>query len=662
MDDNDNDNGSNETIDDNEKKRKRNEEEEEENHDDVIDCERIAEEVCSNVEWMISKKDERNDLFNTIVAQCSQGSNTPHQSYSDLKRMAATVCVSWYEQKCNEIKRKLKKFEQRSIGQLIRLSKDPDNSFNKDFKLNFGGGDGGSSSHVKIHHTEATIISGHFELDEITHHDEDIDTEISLILGDDGWPKACWNEAEVRNYVGMVLKDAVHYVNWVLNQSKSMPKATELNTRIETSIFSNKPDHHVVFYGDTLYGLVPVLYVETKTESGQILDHIMTGKLIYGNYAFGVLTNFNKSRVMWKKDSQCSNAASEKQRLAESNILNVLTLKPRAEPPAAFLLPAAASPGVTRGDKEPISGSSPEHVSTSQETQLVVHRGQQHESLLHTLVQSDEYKSHSLFTILCNAIVASLKLKMEQNKPPIFDDNFQTEGRLEKGSVVMELHGSGSQETRHKWQVLPNNLDVCGGEWKYEEEHQGPFLIVQLLGAGATSRAWRAVVQSHDKETTYTCIIKYWIKVSDESDNTVLNSQEIEDKSNNSTTIEVANYKMIYGDFASLVGRKKLNSRWCVILPFFKPIPNNRRNEETLKKIEKVLHEKFYKQEESKSYQFKDWDWSWRHVGERDNQIVLFDLADLLVIENADKAMHNKYVKDHIEKLRERMPPQQQIL
>jgi hypothetical protein len=295
-------------------------------------------------------------------------------------------------------------------------------------------------------------------------------------------------------------------------------------------------------------------------------------------------------------------------------------------------------------------------VSASQETQVVVPGGQQQESSPRIMKQSDEYNSHSLFTVFCNAIVASLN--MTQKKPSIFDDTFQTEGRLKKGSVVLELYGSGLPGMRHKWQDLPNDLCICGGEWKYEEDHQGPFLIVQLLGAGETSRVWRAVVQSQDKKTAYACILKYWIKVYDESNKKMFESTEIEHESNSSTTREVAYYKKIYGDFASFVGRKKLNSRWCVILPFFKPIPKNRRNKETLEKIEKVLHEKFYKQEESKSYQFKDCDWRWRHVGERDNQIVLFDLADLVVVEDRDKTVHHKYVMNHIEGLRKRMPQQ----
>jgi len=365
-------------------------------------------------------------------------------------------------------------------------------------------------------------------------------------------------------------------------------------------------------------------------------------------------------------DPKCNAVAKEKQRLAKDNITDnlslekiaasvrsaswPLTLKP-TESGEAFQSPAAASPGDPDGD-DPTSISPPELVSASQVAQVVARDGQQPES--RTIAQSLEYEPHQLFTVFCNAMVASLK--MEQIKPSIFDDSFHKNGRLKKDSVVLELNGSGSG---HKWKILPEDVRVCGGEWVYKKSHGGPFLIVQLLGSGETSKVWRAVTKKEN--TSYACVIKYWIKVFDESTNETWDIKKIQRESKKSTGDEVTNYKKIYGDFSSLVGRKKLNSRWCVILPFFKPIPKDKRNEETLKIIEEVLNEQFYKEKESKSYQFKDCDWRWRHVGERDDRIVLFDLADLTVKDNADKAAHHKYVKEHIEELRKRMPQQQEL-
>ena len=143
-----------------------------------------------------------------------------------------------------------------------------------------------------------------------------------------------------------------------------------------------------------------------------------------------------------------------------------------------------------------------------------------------------------------------------------------------------------------------------------------------------------------------------------------MDRDKIDELSRAATTNEIENYRTIYGsdkfvrDGKSLLGHIKLNREQCVILPYFEPIPNGRSEEyleATLSDIQKLLKEKFYCKVEGKtvSYQFKECDRRWRHVGRWNGQVVLFDLADLEKYEISQDE-HNEYVSQHIEALKER--------
>jgi len=420
----------------------------------------------------------------------------------------------------------------------------------------------------------------------------------------------------------------------------------------------------------------------------------------------------------------CDESDQTKGRLNEDNLLRVVSkvmAKRTRSVPAATPEPAAVKTQATNmlvtplvpvsSTTEPKSESPPEMVSEREElrpirsTRKKVQTSSSRSILQSLRVSEDEYKPYQLFTVVVNAIIASLE--MEQKKLQISED-FETNGKLERGGVFLLLwhtpeHNSAKKKTAEEPQEMKSFVDndsqkgdidgedtskltkkntassakskrklqpnrkkaMRGHEWRALEEsiqlkgrlkfnkNQNEFLIVGFLGIGETSRVWRAIseVEGADGRISWrACVIKYWIKVYDHEKKEYLGTKRIEAESKKAASTEVENYRKIYPALHDYVGHIRLNARWTVVLPFFKPA---KRNQCTLDKVKTVLENDFYV--EGVSYQFKKEDWRWRHVGEWDGMTVLFDLADLQIEEKVGQVGHLAYVKAHIEKLQRRM-------
>ena len=68
----------------------------------------------------------------------------------------------------------------------------------------------------------------------------------------------------------------------------------------------------------------------------------------------------------------------------------------------------------------------------------------------------------------------------------------------------------------------------------------------------------------------------------------------------------------------------QLHGHWCLLLPYFDPIPDVPTRRKYLPKIQTIL-EHF----DSKGLKYKDDDLRWRHVGLRKGEVCLFDLGSL---------------------------------
>jgi hypothetical protein len=94
---------------------------------------------------------------------------------------------------------------------------------------------------------------------------------------------------------------------------------------------------------------------------------------------------------------------------------------------------------------------------------------------------------------------------------------------------------------------------------------------------------------------------------------------------------EVQMYMKIYPELKDRVWTQKLANHFCVIMPFFAPVP--KRDRLAIRdEVKEILLNKFALEEES--YRYKSTDQSWRHIGRLNDVLYLFDLADLEKVTN----------------------------
>jgi len=79
-----------------------------------------------------------------------------------------------------------------------------------------------------------------------------------------------------------------------------------------------------------------------------------------------------------------------------------------------------------------------------------------------------------------------------------------------------------------------------------------------------------------------------------------------------------------HGEFSNQVRVVKLNGLWCLLMPYFDPIPQPDR-ESVLHTVKTILSD-FKK---NKGLRYADDDLWWRHIGMRDGKVFLFDLGSL---------------------------------
>jgi hypothetical protein len=72
------------------------------------------------------------------------------------------------------------------------------------------------------------------------------------------------------------------------------------------------------------------------------------------------------------------------------------------------------------------------------------------------------------------------------------------------------------------------------------------------------------------------------------------------------------------------------NKLWCLMMPYFDPLANERR-EQSLPAVKKFLESC-----KSKGLRYCDEDLCWRHVGTRGNDVFVFDLGSLEKCEKED--------------------------
>ena len=455
-----------------------------------------------------------------------------------------------------------------------------------------------------------------------------------------------YNESDVHMYMNHVLQDAITYISMLLES----PESLKLMVRSECSMFSNIPDHLVLHarYNNRH----TILTVEDKKDhnlvftsekvASQMKDYVMLDRMLHGSPSIAVLSTFNESKICW--DPQCDEKMIKDQnRFSDESLLEIKTkfVPPPPPPPPAedMQTPPASEP------KQPKTNSPPELV-TERTGQVGSHSGKGS-----VCYSNETYGPTKLLSVLCNAIILSMKIGGDKIKID--------RGGLKSDQTILVLN---SNETKHEWRCQENDIDLSG-PWANFTDDSREYLITSLVGVGSTSRCWGAVILDTTNNKCYSCVVKYWIKIYDFEQKTYLEKNMIEEESKQASKQEVDNYNVIYKDLFfsdghNYIGRQIINGVWCVVLPFFEPVKKEERFK-ALKVITHVLKTKFYV--DGTSYQFKESDHRWGHVGyfrpepaSLERHLVLYDLAELEIFPDMSKDSHEKYVRKHIKELYKR--------
>jgi hypothetical protein len=391
-----------------------------------------------------------------------------------------------------------------------------------------------------------------------------------------------------------------------------------------------KPDHTVVFDSSTGD---PIMFVEVKRPcaslenkpkiAGQVFDYLLA-LLAFGHAnPFGVLTTFTETWVAWTETEDCKRIASEGVRLTGMTMKKLASTLPKA-------------PASTAVEKTPSPPQLVDLPSSANECRQLVVQGSQSSNghvsegpVRKVILSANKYSPHELVPVLCNAIFCSLQ-------------NFQGQKRVRRLSPQSRICQNALKltNTGYEWKRL-NNMEVVGPAKTENDTKPNEYYVIDVVGSGSTSRAFRAVTSEGGE-----CVIKMYVRKYEEKK--PLSKKVFDERGKAAVKREVDCYHQIYGEeLKSLVWHQKLNGHHCVILPYFEPVATEKRCDH-LKEVGAVLTQCF----KQRGYRYMESDMRWQHVGKRKDKIYLFDLADL---EKCNNDLYKKYVEMHVKRLEERM-------
>jgi hypothetical protein len=120
------------------------------------------------------------------------------------------------------------------------------------------------------------------------------------------------------------------------------------------------------------------------------------------------------------------------------------------------------------------------------------------------------------------------------------------------------------------------------------------------------------------------------------------------------TNLEAECLKQFYTFLVGKVHHLELSGFSCVVMPLFIPVKSGDRHK-VLGEMETLLNDVF----KPKGLQYDMSDLRWRHVGAYGDNAILYDLADLVVL---DTASETTFVQDNIEHLKGRMQSEQETI
>jgi hypothetical protein len=473
-----------------------------------------------------------------------------------------------------------------------------------------------ATSHMTPTHVRATITQANFAVPNLvevnTRLKLDLESEISslrLTVNDKTESAADGvltykNEYDVQEHMQHALRDAVRICNKMIKKISGNSKPTvALSVHRETNIFSNIVDHMTVC--DTM-SWTPLFCVATKTPwggvnfenvYGQVFDLLASMHAKGHPNPFGAFSSFDKTYILCLDNCASQNvlASLESELYGQDRLERIVGN-----------LPAVADGKSCMTQSSVKDRNGPAAVATGR------HRFKE---ATRRLKCSCEMHPNGMVSAFVSAILCSL-------------DGWQLPRdiiKFEMGEKV-DVQALSMDKTRYKWGELEATYKgplktTCNTTWKIWKNKPTTYYLVDYLGEGATSKAYRALT-----EDGYDCVVKMYVKLRGD-DKFVLEKKEFDRNGKAAVSKEVQEYKVLYGDYLKgFVWKETLNGLQCVIRPYFKRIETDqRKNPEILEEIREILH-MFAKC----NLQFPPDDEMWRHIGTFQDKLYLFDIADLL--------------------------------
>jgi hypothetical protein len=525
------------------------------------------------------------------------------------------------EQQMKQLKEEKEQFlENISIHALLNREKEEEGLFTFECQ-------GNDTSHTTSNsHRPADTVSFDFKLEPIK-VTEDMKNKTSNLMNrlkDVGSVIRYQTEADISSYTGIALEDAIKMVFLI--------KGITLHSRHEQSIFSQRPDHVVVYHiGSNL----PVIAIEvkkpddkkgilTKNTAGQVFDYAVSMKAFGHKAPFVVLSSVQHTHVTWLNEDLPNGLARGAGREESASMNGLSPSVERSAQAVDHTDKTPSPPNLINGDtilQVPMSIGSQAPLSGSQR---LMFQGEEERTFCRS---SSVYNSSQLARVVYSAILCGLH--------GLDKSVAKTITRFTQPSMVGTRCCLELSKDCYCWGTISSNRNHNSPLEKRPKKDNPlkKFYVVGIIGSGNTSKVFHAL----DLECQE-YVIKMYVKRFEGKK--YLEKRVFEKNASRSVKTEVTNFNLIYPELD--VVYRMLNKHHCVVMPFFDPVPKDER-ESRIEEIQNVL-EVFA----SKNLKYKDEDVRWRHVGLYEGNCILYDLAEL------ERTTDNSFVSEHLENFRSR--------
>ena len=429
------------------------------------------------------------------------------------------------------------------------------------------------------------------------------------------------SEADVSAYMGGALRDAC-------SMAEDSTKIS-FRTYREFSLWSGRPDHLVVW---NHVNSDPILAVEDKKPfyergkkneipgpvQGQMFDYLMELRCLGHSAPFAVLSDFNFSWLFWQKGKVSENLlkAEDKVKLVSKGLEKTPTKGNGAEqnetPPAKKLVNEVTS------------------FDTSESTRSIFSVCERTGNLNH----SQRFENKELVPLLYTAILCGLAQNPSAlRKQQIID-------RKSYDDMALKL-----MEKSYDWGHLKFKVGTCIGFWKgktqsrqgkFQKHGQKVFFAIANIGRGHTSKVFEAYDSSG-----HLCAIKIYVKQCKDSNGKALTNENSRKEGKNVCLKEIERLIQAYPFLEEKVSFQLVNNLPSIIMPYFQPLTDIERKDEKVKNEIRACLRKFCEKGTNKKLMYAEADLHWRHIGRYQDtageELVMFDLADLVEVEDTNK-------------------------